>query len=106
VDETVEIYPLDEVVTDKRMVIGRIGAAGVDHSVGLVVMVPDGDETDVLDSGRIDCGRLALVVFGEEERLALVLKDSEARKLIVDLAQYYAGVVAFESLREGEKSGS
>lgn len=105
-DEGMEIYPLDEVVTDKRMVIGRIGSAGVDHSVGLVVMVPDGDETDGLDSGRIECGRLALVVYGQAERLALVLRDAEARKLIVDLAQYYAGVVAFESLREGEKSGS
>jgi hypothetical protein len=96
-----EVFPLDEVVVDKRMVIGRIGAAGVDQPVGLVVMVPDGDETDVVDSGRIECGRLALVVFGEKERLALVLRDSEARKLISDLAQYYSGIVAFETLQGG-----
>lgn len=94
-----DIFPLDQVLSDKRMVLGRVGSAAMESTGGLLVLVPGLDVGDNYDAGRLECGRLAMVVYGQKDRLALLLTDAEARRLIVDLAQYYSGIVAFETLQ-------
>lgn len=102
--ENMEIYPLDQIVADKRQVIGRIGSAAVDCPGGLLVLVPGTNVGELVDAGQMECGRFGMVVWGEKERLALVLTDAEARKMLGDLAVYYSGIVAFETLagKEGD----